>query len=110
MFFDMYFKQTIELIEETHKLGYKQEVQNLFIILTTYAEIGNIHNHPNLNNMLLDLERISNLITPKLKENTHSVTSKNEVCFCVEKILKNQLNEECNLYLNNIFNKIKSEQ
>ena len=52
------------MIELAHTKKYKNEAQNLFIILTSYAEIANTNKYTEINNLLIELERISNLIKP----------------------------------------------
>ena len=107
---DKYFNNTIELIENTHNEKYKNEAQNLFLILKTYVEIANTNNDIEFNTKLNKLEDVSNLINPSSTTNSNSDKSKNQVCSCIEQVLNNQLTESCNLYLNTFFQNLKSEQ
>ena len=93
------FNKTIELIEGSNYKKYKQETQNLFSILKIYLEISSTHNDPELNNKLHELERISRLINPEIKENTSNLN----MCICIEKELNNTITNECITYLNNLF-------
>jgi len=107
-----YFQKTIELIEDLVKTKYSSEIENLLILLRGYAEISNTNNHPNLESMLVDFERISILINSNQNNspNTSSKSPENEMCSCVTEVLNNTLTENCANYLNDFFSNITSEE
>ena len=104
------FEKTINLIEESYNKRKVNEAQNLFSIVAIYTELANLNNDPDINLKINELERISILINTKKQNDTSTSSSKNQVCICIEEFLNNQLTENCNMFLNDFFSNIKTEQ
>ena len=105
-----YFDKMINMIELAHTKKYKNEAQNLFIILTSYAEIANTNKYTEINNLLIELERISNLINPIKKNTVKNNESKSEFCSCIEQFTSSEMTINCDKYLSDFFNNLKSEK
>ena len=56
------------------------------------------------------MRKVSILINTKKQNDTSTSSSKNQVCISIEEFLNNQLTENCNMFLNDFFSNIKTEQ
>jgi len=102
---DECFTKTIQLIETTYNSKYKSEARNLLLILKIYTEIINTTEHPQLNDFLIELDRISNLVNPKLPQTTSNIN----MCSCIQQDLNNTITNDCITYLNNLFSGSEDE-